>query len=48
LYSQFGSQARLASQIASTFDLVRMLEASSRAQDTERLHRMRRMLELER
>jgi hypothetical protein len=35
-------------QIASTVDLVRMLEASNRAQDLERLHRIRRMMELER
>jgi hypothetical protein len=35
-------------QIASTVDLVRMIEASTRAQDLERLHRLRRMMELER
>jgi hypothetical protein len=35
-------------QIASTVDLVRMLEASTRARDIERLHRLRRMMELER
>jgi hypothetical protein len=35
-------------QIASTVDLVRMLEASTRARDVERLHRLRRMMELER
>ena len=35
-------------QIASTVDLVGMLEASSRIQDVERLHRLQRMLELER
>jgi hypothetical protein len=35
-------------QIASTVDLVRMLEASTRARDLERLHRLRRMMELER
>jgi hypothetical protein len=35
-------------QIASTVDLVRMLEASTRARDAERLHRLRRMMELER
>jgi hypothetical protein len=35
-------------QIASTVDLVRMLEASNRTQDVDRLHRLQRMLELER
>jgi hypothetical protein len=35
-------------QIASKVDLVRMLEASPRAEDAERLQRMRRMMELER
>jgi len=35
-------------QIASTVDLVRMLEASSRPKDLERLQRVRRMMELER
>jgi hypothetical protein len=35
-------------QIASKVDLVRMLEASPRAEDAERLHRMRRMMALER
>jgi hypothetical protein len=35
-------------QIASTVDLVRMLEASTRARDVEHLHRLRRMMELER
>jgi hypothetical protein len=35
-------------QIASTVDLVRMLEASNRTQDGQRLHRLQRMLELER
>lgn len=35
-------------QIASTIDLVRMLEASTRARDLERLQRLRRMMELER
>jgi hypothetical protein len=35
-------------QIASKVDLVRMLEASPRAEDAERLRRMRRMMELER
>lgn len=35
-------------QIASTVDLVRMLEASSRTQDAGRLSRLQRMLELER
>jgi hypothetical protein len=35
-------------QIASTVDLVRMLEASTRPRDVERLHRLRRMMELER
>jgi hypothetical protein len=35
-------------QIASTVDLVRMLEASTRARDVERLHRLRRMMELQR
>jgi hypothetical protein len=33
--------------IASTVDLVRMLEASTRAADIGRLHRLRRMMELE-
>jgi hypothetical protein len=33
---------------ASTVDLVRMLEASTRAQDVQRLQRLRRMMELER
>ena len=35
-------------QIASTIDLVRMLEASTRTRDLERLQRLRRMMELER
>lgn len=35
-------------QIASTVDLVRMLEASRRIEDAERLQRVRRMMELER
>ena len=35
-------------QIASRVDLVRMLEASPRAEDADRLQRMRRMMELER
>jgi hypothetical protein len=35
-------------QIASTVDLVRMLEASNRTHDIERLQRLQRMLELER
>jgi len=35
-------------QIASTIDLVRMLEASTRARDLERLQRLGRMMELER
>jgi hypothetical protein len=35
-------------RIASVVDLVRMLEASQRALDQERLRRLRRMLELER
>ncbi len=35
-------------QIASTIDLVRMLEASTRPRDLERLQRLRRMMELER
>jgi hypothetical protein len=35
-------------RIASTVDLVRMLEATSRTEDSERLHRLRRMMELER
>ena len=35
-------------QIASKVDLVRMLEASPRAEDVERLQRMRRLMELER
>ncbi len=35
-------------QIASKVDLVRMLEASPRAEDADRLRRMRRMMELER
>jgi len=35
-------------RIASTVDLVRMLEASRRAQDHDRLQRMRRMMELDR
>jgi len=35
-------------QIASTVDLVRMLEASTRARDLERLHRLRRVMELDR
>ena len=34
--------------IASKVDLVRMLDASPRAEDAERLQRMRRMMELER
>ena len=35
-------------QIASRVDLVRMLEASPRAEDADRLQRMRRLIELER
>lgn len=35
-------------QIASTVDLIRMLEASTRTEDAERLERIRRMMELER
>lgn len=35
-------------QIASTVDLDRMLDASHRPQDTERLARLRRLMELER
>src|SRR5215211_318976 len=35
-------------QIASTIDLVRMLEASTRARDLERLQRLGRMMEIER
>ncbi len=35
-------------QIASVVDLVRTLEASTRAEDAERLHRLRRLMELER
>jgi hypothetical protein len=35
-------------QIASTVDLVRMLEASNRTHDIERLQRLQRMLEVER
>lgn len=35
-------------QIASAVDLARMLEASPRPEDTERLKRLRRLLELER
>lgn len=35
-------------QIASLVDLVRMLAASSRAQDAERLRRLRRVMELDR
>ena len=35
-------------QIASTIDLIRMLEASTRARDFERLQRLRRMMEIER
>jgi len=35
-------------QIASAVDLVRMLEASRRPEDGERLQRLRRMMELER
>ena len=35
-------------QIASAVDLVRMLEASRRIEDAERLQRVRRMMELER
>jgi hypothetical protein len=34
--------------IASKIDLVRMLEASPRAEDAQRLQRIRRMMELER
>jgi hypothetical protein len=34
--------------IASVVDLVRMLEASPRTEDVERLHRLQRMMELER
>ena len=33
--------------IASVVDLTRMLEASRRPEDAERLHRLRRMMELE-
>jgi transcriptional regulator with XRE-family HTH domain len=35
-------------KIAATVDLVRMLEASSRTRDVERLQRLRRLMELER
>jgi len=35
-------------RIASTVDLVRMLEAGPRPEDAERLHRLRRMIELDR
>lgn len=35
-------------QIASTVDLIRMLEGSRRTEDAERLQRIRRMMELER
>lgn len=35
-------------QIASVVDLARTLEASTRAEDAERLHRLRRLMELER
>src|SRR5262249_17732792 len=35
-------------KIAATVDLVRMLEASTREEDRERLHRLRRMIDLER
>lgn len=35
-------------QIASVVDLARMLEASDRPEDAERLHRLRRVMELER
>ena len=35
-------------QIASTVDLVRMLEASPRPEDADRLQRLRRIMELER
>jgi hypothetical protein len=35
-------------QIAAPVDLVRMLEASNRPDDAERLHRIRRLMELER
>ena len=35
-------------QIASKVDLVRMLEASPRAEDAQRVQRIRRMMELER
>jgi len=35
-------------KIAATVDLVRMLEASTRARDVERLQRLRRLMELER
>ena len=35
-------------QIASLVDLTRMLEASDRPQDAERLRRLRRVMELER
>jgi hypothetical protein len=35
-------------QVASVVDCVRMLEASDRARDTERLLRLRRMMDLER
>ena len=35
-------------QIAAPVDLVRMLEASNRPEDAERLHRIRRLMELER
>jgi len=35
-------------QIASTVDLVRMLDASARPEDADRLQRLRRLMELER
>ena len=35
-------------QISAPVDLVRMLEASNRPEDPERLHRIRRLMELER
>jgi hypothetical protein len=35
-------------QIASTVDLVRMLDASDRPEDADRLQRLRRLMELER
>jgi hypothetical protein len=35
-------------KVAATVDLVRMLEASTRARDVDRLQRLRRLMELER